>query len=170
MIRFLLGAAILMAASAGYAQGLSTCREVIGATGNATTESGLIYAYTVGEPAIFTLKKQGVDFVLTQGFHQPDVCLPVSVDDVEEWSGWDIQAYPNPVVHHLTIQYAAPDSDADLMAQIVNAYGQVVRTATTVAQGGHELACGDLQAGFYVLVLTHKDKKTTVSIPFSKVF
>ncbi len=159
----------LLVTCSGYAQPLSTCHEVIGSTGNATTENGLRYAYTVGETAIFTLKKQGTNFVLTQGFHQPDVCLPVSVDDLEEWNGWDIQAYPNPVVEHLTVQYAAPDG-SPLMAQVFNAYGQVVRSGITIAQGGYTLACGDLQAGFYVLVLAHKDKKTTVSIPFSKVF
>ena len=169
MFRFLLSLAAAFTLHGANAQNLSLCHQVIGVTGQSTTESGLHHTYTVGETVIFTLKKEGVDVVLTQGFHQPDVCLPVSTNNPEEWAGWDIQAYPNPVVDVLNVQYSAPDN-SDLQGQIVSITGQVVQDLTTLTQGGTTILCSDLSAGYYVLILRHKDRTSSVSIPFSKVF
>ena len=169
MIRFLLLTGALSTCLFGHSQGLSICHQVIGATGNATTESGLHYTYTVGEPVIFTLKKDGIDAVLTQGFHQPDVCLPVSTNNPEEWVNWEIQAYPNPVVDYLNIQYTAPNHET-LHGIVVNAMGQQVMELPHIEQGGEQIQCNHLTAGFYVLVLSSPGKSATISIPFSKLF
>ena len=168
MIRFVLFILAFYASFALSAQNLSLCQQVIGATGYSGTESGLHYTYTVGEPIIFTLKKQGTDIVLTQGFHQPDVCLPVSTDDQEQWSGWDIQAYPNPAMDQLTVQFTAPLTIETLSARVVNTLGQVVLSHQTIQPNGAFIPCAGLSSGVYFLILVRPDTNAFVSIPFIK--
>ena len=55
---------------------VSMCNQVIGTTGFSAIEQNKYWAYTVGEVAIFTLSNTQDVSVLTQGFHQPDLCLP----------------------------------------------------------------------------------------------
>ncbi len=167
MIRFVLLLGSLLYAIGSFGQGLSLCQQVIGTTGSSATESGLHYTYTVGEPVIFTLKKQDVDVVLTQGFHQPDVCLPVSTDNPEQWAGWDIQAYPNPVTDYLTLQYTAP-TDALVQAKVVNTMGQIVMGLRATQANGDQIQCTGWAAGMYFLVLFNPETNATVTIPFSK--
>jgi hypothetical protein len=167
MTRFILFSAALLAAFPAVSQGLSTCQEVIGITGKSATESGLYYAYTVGEPVVMTLKKQGINTVLTQGFHQPDICLPVTAIHPELWTGWDIQVYPNPVSQWLTVQFTAPDTQ-DLTAQVISTDGKIVIDNALVTSSGKQIDVSTLLAGLYYLQLRDPVSGAVSSVQFFK--
>lgn len=151
-----------------YTQGISTCQEVIGSTGGSAEKAGKFYAWTVGETAIFTLKNPNVALQVTQGFHQPDVCLPVSTNSPEQWAGWDVQVYPNPAIDYLTVQYTSPD-DRGLQYSIVHTSGQVITTAQPINRGGMQILCASWPAGQYVLQVQQLDSGAMLNIPFIKL-
>lgn len=167
MYRFILFFAALSAASSVASQGLSTCHEVIGSAGKSAKESGLYYAYTVGESITSTIKKQGINVVLTQGFHQPDVCLPITSTNPELWSGWDIQVYPNPVIQWLTVQFTAPDAQ-QLSAFVISSDGKTVISDTAVSPAGQQIDVSRLDAGLYFLQLRDQLTGAISSIRFVK--
>jgi hypothetical protein len=150
------------------AQDLSQCQVVIGATGGAATESGRRYAYTVGETVIFTLQKPGINIELTQGFHQPDVCLPVSTDQPELWADWDVQVYPNPAMEVLHLQFSAAESPI-LYLTVTSMKGEVLIAEQVINTAGEVLPCAHWQAGQYVIQLRHPRHPALISIPFIKL-
>lgn len=168
MIRFLLPIFCLLFPLFGTAQAISTCQEVIGATGGSAEKAGKFYAWTVGETAIFTLKNANAPLQLTQGFHQPDVCLPVSTNSPEQWAGWDVQVYPNPAIDYLTVQYTAPD-DRSLQYSIVHTSGRVITTSQPINRDGIQILCANLPAGQYVLQVQQPDSGAILNIPFIKL-
>jgi Secretion system C-terminal sorting domain len=167
MSRFFLFCAAIAAAYPVASQGLSNCHQVIGATGKSATESGLYYAYTIGEPVVMTLKKQGINVVLTQGFHQHDVCLPVTSTNPDLWAEWDIQVYPNPVAQWLTVQYTAPDV-SDLSGTVISPDGRTVLTSTHIPPDGARLDVSSLTAGIYILQLHDRINGGVSSVRFVK--
>ena len=156
---------VFFSVGALHAQNLSTCQQVIGTTGTAKTESGLRYAYTVGEPIIFTLKKPGVNVEITQGFHQPDVCLPVSGVTDAEWAGWDIQVYPNPATDFLQVLHASPNAKP-LQAMVVNAEGKQISGVLTLSANGDQIDLRQWVSGHYFMVMTHPDNGATATVQF----
>lgn len=167
MNRVYLVCGVLFAAFSISAQDLSLCHQVVGTTGNATNESGLNFQYTVGEPIIATFKKQGVNVVLTQGFNQPDVCLPVTSTQPELWSGWDIQVYPNPAAEWLTVQFTSPSAQM-LQCHIFGADGKMVVSNVTVSPTGVQIDVSALTSGLYFLQLNDPASGASGSVRFVK--
>lgn len=151
-----------------HAQGISFCQEVIGSTGGSAEKAGKFYAWTVGETAIFTLKNANTPLQLTQGFHQPDVCLPVSTHSPEQWAGWDVQVYPNPAIDYLTLQYTAPDERL-LQYSIVHTSGRVIASTQPLSSYGSQIPCAFLPAGHYILQVQQLDNGAILNIPFIKL-
>lgn len=167
MNRVYLTCGALFAALTLSAQDLSLCHQVVGTTGKAVTESGLNFQYTVGEPIIATFKKQGVNIVLTQGFNQPDVCLPVTSTQPELWSGWDIQVYPNPASDWLTVQFTSPSSQT-LQCNIFGPDGKVVVSDVTASPTGVQIDVSALSSGLYYLQLNDPVSGASGSVRFVK--
>lgn len=133
------------------AQDASVFNQVIGSTGRVGTNQGRSYAYTVGEVVIQT--GISAEHFLTQGFHQPEHTLLVSVG-APELTDWDIRVFPNPVSDLLTIRYA-PEKGSVLSATVLDAVGRVVLTNHPVLEPtGTALDCRSWQPGIYFLVLT----------------
>jgi hypothetical protein len=169
MIRFLLLFSLLALTCRAAAQDLSLCRQVVGSTGTSAVEQGLLYQYTVGEVAVFTIRSNQADFTLTQGFHQSDVCLPTSSVDDPTFADWQIQVYPNPVADWLTVRWVAPQGQG-LQVAIVNQLGQVVRPRYTVSDDDiHLIDCGALPAGLYFLQLHDPVSRAVSTVRFVRL-
>ena len=148
------------------AQNIEICNQVLGAAGGSTIESGLYYAYTVGEPFILTLKGTGTD--LTQGFHQPDLCVPVATSDLD-LAAWSIEVFPNPTPDVLHIRYSA-GQNGRLEASVFDVLGRLVVGNTPLSTpAGSLLDCGSWQAGLYFLQLRDPATQATATIRFVRL-
>ena len=151
------------------AQGIGLCNQVIGSTGRSVVKQGRTYAYTVGETVIFTLRKSNVDGILTQGFHQPDLCAPaVSVNEAAGLDDWNIQAYPNPTADLLTVQFSATKTSA-LHATVVDLLGRTRMSVPNVPAQGHVLDCTALEPGVYFLYLTDPSTAAAATLRWVKL-
>jgi hypothetical protein len=139
---------ILSLAAHTSAQDYENCAQVIGSTGKFARKGGRTFTYTVGEPVVMTLKSQR--YALTQGFHQPDLCISVSTDNLD-LATWNIEVFPNPTEQFLTIRYDA-NNGADLECAVFNLLGQtVVHRHALTTPSGTLLDAGSWQPGVYIL-------------------
>lgn len=135
--------------------GYQNCIQVISASGKTATQGGLTFSYTVGEPMITTLI--GNTRIVTQGFHQPELCKVVSsASPVLE--AWNVEVFPNPTSGFLTVSYAE-NQGRELHATVYNLFGQVMIDDYTLNRPeGVSLDCSNWQSGVYILQL--KDPAT----------
>ena len=150
------------------AQTYSKCNEVIGSAGFSATKNGNTWEATVGEAIIFTFSLPNRGRTLTQGFHQPDLCLTVSTDSDAEWAEWGIEVFPNPVSHILNIRFSGEKTGA-LLAQIFDPLGRLVRVDLPPVQSeGIAVDCGSWQPGIYALRLRDPQTNAVTAIRFIK--
>lgn len=146
------------------AQNPDLCIQVLGATGKSTKQNGRYYAYTVGEVVIHTLK--GDQRTATQGFHQPDLCLPVATDDLN-LEAWNIEVFPNPTEGPLNIRFDAQQSGlllaavSDLLGREIFGFRPVVPLTP--------LDCSMLQPGIYLLHLVDAETQAATAVKFVKL-
>ncbi len=151
MNRFLL-LALLGYAPPVFSQGqdIGLCFQVLSSAGKSVVRAGRYYAYTIGEPFIFTL--QGPATHVTQGFHQPELCLTVSTQTLD-LAAWQIEVFPNPTADFLNIHYS-PAYSGRLEADVFDVLGQLIAANVPVNQpDGSLLDCTAWQAGVYFLQL-----------------
>ena len=167
MNRFIFTFLVFCGYASLHAQSIGLCNQVIGSTGRSVVKQGRTYDYTVGEAVIFTLRKSNVDGILTQGFHQPDICPPaVSVHD--GLSQWQILAYPNPVNDRLTLQFSA-DQPGLLDAAVIDLLGRTRMQVRQIAAPGHVFDCAGLEPGVYFLNLTDPATAATATLRWIKL-
>lgn len=145
------------------AQDYENCAQVIGATGKFAQRAGKIFFYTVGEPVILTLKTER--YSLTQGFHQPDLCLSVATHDLD-LAAWQIEVFPNPTADFITIRFDADQGNA-LVLSAHNLLGQTVLSDYPLTDPtGSFLDCTTWQSGVYIVQLRDpkSDQSATVKI------
>ncbi len=167
MNRFLLFALSLCAFSCtSFAQGYQNCIQVISASGKTATQGGLTFSYTVGEPVITTLI--GNTRIVTQGFHQPELCKAVSTSN-PALEAWNIEVFPNPTASHLTIRYTENGGRA-LHATVYNLFGQVIIDDYILNRPeGVSLDCSNWQSGVYILQLTDPATLSSGSVRFVRL-
>lgn len=147
---------------------IGICQQVIGATGQSRVKGGIYFAYTVGEPVIATITNQAGTITLTQGFHQPDVCMPVSVNEVT-LAEWGIEVFPNPVTDALTVQFAA-EKGGPLHASVYDLLGHLILDDLTLTHPtGSSIECGNWQAGIYLLLLQDSATHASATVRFVKL-
>ncbi len=150
MNRFLSLALLLcLSANISLAQDYETCIQVISASGKTGTQGGLTFTYTVGESVITTLSGSGK---LTQGFHQPELCMLVSTNDFD-LVAWNVEVFPNPTADVLTVRYSG-EKGGGLRASVFNLLGQVMLSGQILTRpDGSRLDCAAWQPGVYILQL-----------------
>ena len=142
------------------AQNYENCAQVIGTTGKFAKRGGKTFFYTVGEPVILTLK--GQSHVLTQGFHQPDLCISVATNDLDI-AAWQIEVFPNPVSDMLNIRYDAEQGEG-LECSVFNLFGQMIVGHQALTRPSDSfLSTSDWQPGVYIL--RFRDPVTDRSAP-----
>lgn len=140
---------------------IGICNQVIASAGKATVQGGRMYAYTVGEPFIFTLT--ATSKIITQGFHQPDLCLPVLTNDLDI-NAWELEVYPNPASSVIHIRYSN-EQKGQLSAQVFDLLGRPVIQQTTLDQpDGSTLDCSNWQAGVYLIRLQDNRTRSAATV------
>lgn len=147
-------------------QGFENCIQVIGATGKTGTQNGLTFTYTVGEPVIVTLT--GSTRKVTQGFHQPDLCVPVSTDDLD-LAAWGIEVFPNPTDGLLTVRFSAEQGNA-LQARVSDLLGRPLLSGRSLDQpDGSAIDCSAWQPGVYILQLQDPSTRKRAAVRFIRL-
>lgn len=127
---------------------IGICNQVIASTGKATMQGGRLYTYTVGEPFILTLSTES--HKITQGFNQPDLCLPVSTSDLD-LAEWQLEVYPNPATNLLHIRYSAEKSGR-LRARVFDLLGRTVVEDFSINDPfDTQMDCSNWQPGVYLI-------------------
>ena len=167
MNRFLcLALSLCLFSNLSFAQDYETCIQVIGASGKTGTQAGLTFSYTVGEPVITTLT--GDTRKLTQGFHQPELCMLVSTLDLD-LAAWDIEVFPNPTPDVLTVRFS-DEKGSSLRASVFNLLGQIMISNQILSQpGGSRLDCAAWQPGVYILQLQDPATSGIASVRFIRL-
>lgn len=93
-------------------------RSVIGSAGDHYEDADRKISWTVGETFVETVANSGS--ILTQGFHQPESALPVSIDEALA-EAYGIAVFPNPVMDYLNIKV---NSTKPIRVVLSNALGQ----------------------------------------------
>ncbi|MCK6695296.1 MAG: T9SS type A sorting domain-containing protein [Thermoanaerobaculia bacterium] len=128
------------------AQDARLFNQVVASTGNVAVQQGFIYAYTVGEVVIFTGSFD--NFILTQGFHQPEQTRIVSVEQ-PQLADWDIEVFPNPVSDRLTIRFS-PEKGVALRVSVTDLAGKIILSDQLLTDpAGSMLNCSAWQPGVY---------------------
>ncbi len=133
------------------AQSISLCNAVLGSAGGYAEKQGKNYSFTVGEVVIATMKTASGDLVLTQGFHQPESCLPLGTEAPGLADRLQLQVFPNPTTDLLTITYA-PEFSESLIVRLFNAAGTQVWEPRVLSNSeGSLMSCLDLPSGVFFL-------------------
>lgn len=150
------------------AQTIGICHQVVAATGQSVEKQGIIYSYTVGEVAAFTAS--GLGLMLSQGFHQPDLCMPtVGTDAPIGMADWQIELLPNPTDGWLTVRFSAEKTTA-LRASVFDLTGRKTRATALLAEpSGSQLDCRDLPPGVYFLRLEDTGSPAVGTFRFVKI-
>lgn len=163
---FLLAHFVCLFSSVCLAQGFENCIQVISASGKTGTQGGLTFSYTVGEVVITTLV--GDTRAVTQGFHQPDLCIPVSTKDID-LAEWGIEIFPNPTADFLTVRFSA-EKGTELRASVFNLLGQAMIVGQNLNQAsGSRLDCAAWQPGVYILQLQDPATLGSASVRFIRL-
>ncbi len=134
-------------------QNASIFNQVIGSSGRTAVHQGRTFAYTVGEPVIWT--GIGVDRIATQGFHQPEQTRLVYVGE-PDLSSWNIAVFPNPTEDRVNIRFSG-EAGAYLLATVLDAAGRIMLQGERLTDGT-VVDCSAWQPGIYFLTL--RDPKT----------
>lgn len=158
--------ALSLCARAAHGQQYGLCNQVLSAGGDVTVQQGNTWSWTVGEPVIFTLGPLS-GHILTQGFHQPDLCLPVSTNETV-LADWQIEVFPNPTSDWLHIRFSAEKTG--LNASVFDLLGRAVQPDVWLdASGDAPLDCSGWQPGVYLLRLQDRDTRATATVRFIRL-
>ena len=121
---------------------------------------------TLGELAIRTI--QSADFILTQGFQQPELTISSSIPDL--MIGWEVSAWPNPVINDLHIFFKIPSS-ATFFLELFDLEGRKIlinQIRVTDDPFLHTLELNGIYRGIYLLKIYSKDHSIRKIIKIEK--
>jgi hypothetical protein len=148
-------------------QSIGLCTEIISSTGQSVEKQGITYSYTVGEPVIFT--HTSANIILTQGFHQPDLCEVVGTNTPESLANWQVEIFPNPAEDVLFLKIST-EKNPTLRADIFDVLGKLVRNDLNITLNNLEsISVKELSEGYYFLRLTDLDAKSSSVHRFVKI-
>jgi Secretion system C-terminal sorting domain len=142
-------------------QNYGLCMQVLASTGGSGTQGNYQVSWTVGEVVINTVGASG--FKVTQGFHQPDVCAPVSTWNIDlELLG--IEIFPNPSSGVFNIRYS-PSEKSALQVSAFDVLGhQVLQPQALLAPEGSLLDASQWPPGLYFLQIQDANSKGTATV------
>ncbi len=142
-------------------QNYGLCMQVLASTGGTGAQGNFHVSWTVGELVVNTVAASG--YKVTQGFHQPDVCAPVSTWNIDlELLG--IEVFPNPSSGIFNIRYS-PSEKAALQVSAFDVLGhQVLQPRALQAPEGSILDASQWPAGVYLLQIQDIYSKGSATI------
>lgn len=139
---------------------IGICNQVVASAGKSTMQGGRWYTYTVGEPVILTLSGNGSK--ITQGFNQPDLCLPVFTNDLN-LADWELEIYPNPTANLIHFRYTA-EKDGRLRARVFDLLGRTVVEDFSIDQPNDTpMDCSTWQPGVYLVQMQDPQTKAVAT-------
>ena len=144
-----------------FSQNYGLCMQVIASNGGSGAQGNYQVSWTVGEVVISTLG--GTSYKLTQGFHQPDVCTPVSTWNLDV-EALGIEVFPNPTSSVLTIRYTDVDNTS-LSVEAFDVVGKQVLTPKLLdTPSGTTLDTSIWPAGLYFLQIKDNLSNAVASV------
>ncbi len=147
--------------------------EVVSNYGGSATAGNMYFEWTLGEPRIELISKQGLLF--TQGFHQPLVyTIPVKQIDTAVLVASDkmkIMVYPNPVSTVLKVNIETPDNRA-LVVELVDVYSRLLqrkKIAAGIGKSQLEFSVAGYIGGSYFLMVRDTNGTIINTIKLVKV-
>ena len=114
--------------------------------------------FTLGQIAINSLVSD--DFILTQGFHQPNL----GVISIFEDKMTNISVYPNPTIDILNIDLFGFD-DPYVQMRLVDFSGKIiVSDLISTTTKNHQIKTNNLKTGSYILEITGEKEKDSFKI------
>lgn len=145
----------------GFGQAYGLCMQVIGSTGGSGKQGNYNVSWTVGEVVVNTIGNNA--YKLTQGFHQPDVCLPVSTWNLD-LEALGIEVFPNPATSWLNIRYT-DSGKTSLQASAFDMLGhQVLQPQLLDQPDGTLIDVSNWPAGVYFLQIQDNLTKATATL------
>jgi hypothetical protein len=128
--------------------------DVINLAGRDLEGTGAVITVSIGEPAIATFFTN--DYILTQGFLQPEV-LPCKE--------FKLTYYPNPTPDDMIVEALGCDVKIEAM-QLIDVWGRVITTMTPAKNNKVQL--GDVSPGAYFIKVFFTNSETE-TIKIAKV-
>jgi len=125
-------------------------QEVVAPAGNFFQGNGKSISWTLGELAIETF--YGDDIIITQGFQQPQLTIPSSIDHLD--NEFDILAYPNPASEfiQITFQNGIPENAAYVLYGFK---GEQIRSGKIV-HASEKISLENVEPGIYFIQIKHQ--------------
>jgi hypothetical protein len=147
------------------AQSQSISPEVIGSSGEHFSNANASISWTIGEPVITT--ETGTNAIVTQGFHQPEYQIGVTVPESHPASV-EVQLYPNPSQGQ--VQLTFEKNDFPMQLRLMGLKGELIYEATVPENTTNMLL--DLttyERSTYLLNLFSKDEAFNTTYKIQKV-
>ena len=142
-------------------QNYGICMQVNASTGGSGAQGNYQVSWTVGETVISTISS--ASNVLTQGFHQPDVCNTVSTANLD-LEALHLEVFPNPTSSNLTIRYNdVPQTSLQVLAFDVLG-NRILQPLTLETPEGTILDTTGWQPGIYFLQIQDNQSKASATI------
>lgn len=135
--------------SSYYGQNVN--QNLISSSGDHYTSGSAQLSWSLGEVSIEPYSSGST--ILTQGFHQPESSLSVSVNEIDFTS--QINVYPNPVIDLLTIDFGRTTNESNNI-QLFDSNGKLIYNSSN--QLNYQTIDMSLfSAGNYILKLSNKN-------------
>lgn len=139
--------------------------QVVASAGGSGAQGNYAVAWTVGEPVIQTVRNQ--DYIVTQGFHQPDIFGKVATRD-PLLAALNIRLLPNPATEqfHLVLDGLQGQT---LEVFVFDAYGKRMSGPVAVHSTDTVVNCADWPSGVYFLSLRNPARRTSADMKLIKL-
>jgi len=132
---------------------------VVSSSGDSYSNGGVIMDYTLGEIVIETFSNSTT--ILTQGFHQGNLKVSTSVENIDIMT----KVYPNPTTNFLIVELEK-NVNAELLVYDIN--GKIVIKDKLNEERQKQLDFSFLTQGNYLLHINISDKQSVYQINKSK--
>lgn len=164
MSRLLLLFLLLFSKYFSNAQTLKLGTEVIATAGGSGAQGNYDVSWTLGEPVIQTIRNQ--NFIVTQGFHQPDLFSSVATWD-PALAALHISVFPNPASEKFNLKLDGYDGQA-LELFVFDTYGKQLQGPMQINLADTVVDCYGWPPGIYFLSLRNPVRKTSADLKVIK--
>lgn len=132
--------------SKGMAQSITN--GTIGSAGSTSSVGVNKVSYTVGQPAVTTLKTSKT--MLTQGLHQPNYEVVTGIFTQKAGNRVTVKAWPNPFVKELNVRLEGLINDRPDTYELLDISGHIVQVGS-ISEDSFQLQVEELSSGTYLL-------------------
>jgi hypothetical protein len=152
---------LLLFTGAVTAAAQSLSPTVLSSNGGSGSAGGNTLSWTMGE--VLTETYSGDSVILNQGFQQGDFTITTAVNELEGL-GVDVNLYPNPVQHMLTVEFTE-FVDQSVQLKLMSLAGKVIMTRTFENPSARtRLNLNSVSPGTYMLEVRIEERRKVFKI------